>query len=114
MTKLFVNLTLRKALPSLMLCTLQQQDMLQYEEHKRWKTLGKGRTLPSFPRKTAVDLFRELTGLNCLQNHLYRIKVVNSKNCLLCDTNEPMTFENLNNCIALSQFSHCQEELEGL
>ncbi|KFM59182.1 hypothetical protein X975_12405, partial [Stegodyphus mimosarum] len=85
-TKLFVNLTLKKIL---------KQDMIQCAMDKSWRILGEETTLtPSFPRKTAVALFRRLSGYDCLRDHLYRIGVVDSPNCIFMTPN----------CIALSQY----------
>ena len=64
---------------------------------------GEERAVLGFPRKTAVALFRGLTGHDCLQDYLYRIGVVDSP-CVLCDFNQPMTFGHLNNCVVLAQY----------
>ena len=78
--------------------------MVQRATNKRWKILGEERAVPGFPRKTAVALFRGLTGHDCLQDYLYRIGVVDSPDCVLCDSNQTMAFEYLNNCVVLSQY----------
>ena len=67
--KLFVNLILRKILG---------HNMIQYAGDRRWKNLREDKSIiPSYPRKAAVVLFKRLTGHNCLQNLLYRIRVAN-------------------------------------
>lgn len=55
------------------------------------------RAVLSFSRKIAVALFRGLTGHDGLQYHIYTIGVLDSTDCVLCDSSPPMTFEHLNN-----------------
>lgn len=94
-TKLYVNLIHRKTV---------KWNMTQGAGDRRWKILGDEKIIPGFPRKTAVALFRGLTGHDCLQNHLCRISVVDSPDCVLCDSGQPMTFEHLNYCDVLFQY----------
>ena len=62
MIKLFVSLTLRKTLG---------QNMIQSAGGRRCKILREDKFIvPSYPRETAMALFKKLTGHDCFQDHL--------------------------------------------
>ena len=52
------------------------------------------------PRKSAVAMFRLITGHDCLSKHLHKIGIglLPSPNRLLCSKEEEMTLEHLLNC----------------
>ena len=54
--------------------------------------------IPEVPRKSAVAMFRLITGHDCLSKHLHKIGILPSPNCLLCFKQEEMTLDHLLNC----------------
>ncbi|KAJ4436498.1 hypothetical protein ANN_16529 [Periplaneta americana] len=73
--------------------------------YNRWKESFKDpKLIPDLPRKSAVAMFRLITGHDCLSKHLHRIGVLNSPKCLLCAREEDMEMEHLANCETLRTF----------
>ena len=55
---------------------------------KKWEPIvSNPNTVPNLPRKAAVAHFRLFTGHDCLAQHLHKIGIKDSPNCLLCSLN---------------------------
>ncbi|KAJ4433864.1 hypothetical protein ANN_16177 [Periplaneta americana] len=74
-------------------------------QNSKWKESFKDpKLIPDLPRKSAVAMFRLITGHDCLSKHLHRIGVLNSPKCLLCTREDDMEMEHLANCETLRTF----------
>ncbi|XP_069671597.1 uncharacterized protein [Periplaneta americana] len=74
-------------------------------QNSKWKESFKDpKLIPDLPRKSAMAMFRLITGHDCLSKHLHRIGVLNSPKCLLCTREEDMEMEHLANCETLRTF----------
>ena len=73
--------------------------MLHIYKDKRWiRTIT---NIPLWPRDRSVATFRLATGHDCLAKHLYRIKILSSPLCPLCNIQEEMDTKHLTHCPAL-------------
>ncbi|KAJ4426006.1 hypothetical protein ANN_27633 [Periplaneta americana] len=74
-------------------------------QNSKWKESFKDpKLIPDLPRKSAVAMFRLITGHDCLSKHFHHIGVLNSPKCLLCTREEDMEMEHLANCETLRTF----------
>lgn len=69
---------------------------------KKWESLLQNTYLQS-SRKETVAAFRLITGHDCLAQHLHRMNIMRSPNCMLCNSNTAMNFEHLRKCSALQR-----------
>ena len=54
--------------------------------------------IPEVPRKSAVAMFRLITGHDCLSKYLHKIGKLPSSNSLLCSKEEEMALDHLLKC----------------
>lgn len=74
-------------------------------QEKKWeKLLPNRKAIPELPRNEAVAAFRITTKHHCLAEHLYRMKISASPNCVLCSENSVMNWEHLRLCSALQKY----------
>ncbi|XP_042908271.1 uncharacterized protein [Parasteatoda tepidariorum] len=59
--------------------------------------------LPDCPRSSAVAAFRLATKHDCLYDHLFRLKIVDSPACPLCRSGATMNAGHLLNCSVLTK-----------
>ena len=77
-------------------------ELLAESENTKWKNLLENiHLIPEIPRKSAVAMFKLLTGHDCLSKHLHRIDILTSPNCLLCCQEQEMDIDHLASCTAL-------------
>ncbi|XP_071043020.1 uncharacterized protein [Parasteatoda tepidariorum] len=57
--------------------------------------------IPNCPRRGAVALLRQVTGHDCLSEHLHTIGIFDSPLCSLCDLGESLNRAHLRRCGAL-------------
>ncbi|PSN54209.1 hypothetical protein C0J52_03564 [Blattella germanica] len=82
---------------------IAEQNKIQCET-KIWKTLLKPNTIPNSPRSIAVASFRLETGHDCLAAHLYKIKLLDSPHCIVCNNiNTIMNKDHLMFCVDLQK-----------
>lgn len=73
---------------------------------KAWECLlNSGTSIPDLPRSSAVASFRLLTGHDCLNAHLYKIRLKDSPACCFCDSGHLMDSRHIDVCPALKDFN---------
>ncbi|XP_054711176.1 uncharacterized protein LOC129220773 [Uloborus diversus] len=81
-------------------------------DRKLWACLlaDEQRTRLSFlPRALGVASFRNITGHDYLQAHLYKINLADSPLCVLCEGTSTMTAEHLYRCSSLHDIHNCDD-----
>lgn len=81
----------------------------QASKNKKWEAVLT-QNIPGYPRKSAVAIFRLLTGHDCLAKHLNRIGILPSPLCPLCDLQEEMDQDHLPQCPALINSTSLSEK----
>uniref|UniRef100_A0A8D8ULK8 RNase H type-1 domain-containing protein n=1 Tax=Cacopsylla melanoneura TaxID=428564 RepID=A0A8D8ULK8_9HEMI len=76
-------------------------------ENKSWKNLIETpNIIPELPRKAAVASFRLLTGHDCLNHYLHRLRIKDTPICPLCTQDAVMDAEHIVICPALLDYDN--------
>ncbi|GFT98278.1 uncharacterized protein NPIL_224041, partial [Nephila pilipes] len=75
------------------------------DDDKSWDVLRGSHCAPYSPRAAASAMFRFLIRHDFLSAYLFRLNIISSPICVLCDSGHAMTSVPLNECSSLNNFN---------
>ena len=94
--------TIKRLIKSIFIAKYDKQ--LNFSEKFNWKDFQtKLQSVPDLPRKSSVAMFRLITGHDCLSGHLFKIGLVTSPQCVLCNKSDVMNMNHLTVCEKLKE-----------